>query len=564
MKTNKSQSIMKRLLAIVVAMLLVLSMAAMPAFAETSAPAADAASKGVFTIMVCSPATDDPHRYQYPISMGSGFLINENTVVTCYHVLHDDEFIAAMKERHGNNWKSKMEIRIYFSDDNFYKANEISTIANEKADFTALRVSQPLEGSRVLALKGNTEETVHRTDVVHALGFPSDLEYVEDRKSDSNTSKDVDIRTGNVNKLADLSGVSAINHSAALKNAMSGGPLVDAEGNVIGINVASMRDSEAHNYAVSVDPLIHVLDVTNTKYTAADGSTQAEETTTAAGGEETTAAEEATEPVAELDWTDFNVAYAQASSKSEDSFTPESFANLKAACTLADEVKAKGDSATQDEIDQAVAKINSAVSTLAEKPATNTKMILLIAAIALVVILAVVIIIVVARKGKNVEAEEMPVPPIPGGNSQWISSNHNKASDFTPMTSDDSETGVLSTGNIATTVLSSGSNETTVLNTKPYATLSRKSSGEVVQVNTSPFVIGKERRRVNFCIKDNATISRSHAQIIKNGTNISIIDMNSKNGTFVNSIKCDPNVSVALKNGDVITLSDEDFTLSIL
>lgn len=566
MKRNKSQSIMKRLLAMVVAMLLVLSMAVLPAFAETSQAVAEEASKGVFLIMYCCPDPDNRHDYLYPVSIGSGFLVNETTVVTCYHVLHNNELISAMKREYGNSWRNKMEIRVYYSSGSFYAATEIQSVTNSTADFTALRLSKPLNGSLSLSLKGNTEESVHRTDEVYALGFPSDLEYIEDRKSSSLTSSDVDVRTGNVNKLATVGGVSTINHSATLKPAMSGGPLLDSEGNVIGINAATSSDSEAHNYAISIEPLINALNVNKIDFkSAGSAETPAEAETTEAQGAEETTAEETTVPVEELDWTEFNVVYAQAAAKSEDSYTSESFATLKAACTIADEVKAKGDSATQDEIDQAVAKMNSAVEALAEKSGMDMKLIMIIAAIAIVVILAVVIIVVVSRKGKNVESEPEYIQAPPMDNNSWATSNHQKAQDFSFSSAGGDETGVLNDGGgVATTVLTAGSNETTVLNSQPYATLSRRSSGETVQINASPFVIGKERRRVNFCIKDNTTISRSHAQIVKNGSNISITDMNSKNGTFVNGVKCDPNVSVALKGGDTIILSDEEFAFNIL
>ena len=569
MKRNKSQSIMRRLLAMVVALLLMLSMAVMPASAETSQAVADQASKGVFLIMYCCPNPDNRHDYLYPVSIGSGFLVNETTVVTCYHVFHNAELIDAMKATYGNNWRNKMEIRVYYSSGSFYTATEIQSVANSTADFTALKLSKPLNGSLSLALKGNTEETVHRTDEVYALGFPSDLEYIEDQKVSSLTSSDVDVRTGNVNKLASVGGVQTINHSATLKPAMSGGPLLDSAGNVIGINAATTNNSEVYNYAISIDPLINALNVNNIEYKAADGSSATPEpdTTTEPGVTDSETTTEA--PVPSLNWTEFNNAFAQATSKSEAGYTAESFAELKAALTIATSVKEKSENATQDEIDDAAAKLNSAIGALVEAKQGAPMKMMIIIALAVVLVLAVIIVIVlVSRKGKNIEVEAAPAPmPVnpPQYNDGWKETGGSQAPSFNVQQSSDSaETGVLSGGSTATTVLSSGANETTVLNSRPYATLVRKSNNETVQVTATPFVIGKERRRVNYCISDNTTISRSHAQIVKNGANISIIDMNSKNGTFVNGVKCDANAAVALKSGDKITLADEDFVFNIL
>ena len=569
MKRNKSQSIMRRLLAMVVALLLMLSMAVMPASAESSQAVADRASNGVFKIMYCCPDPDNRHDYLYPVSIGSGFLVNETTVVTCYHVFHNAELIDAMKATYGNNWRNKMEIRVYYSSGSFYTATEIQSVANSTADFTALKLSKPLNGSLSLALKGNTEETVHRTDEVYALGFPSDLEYIEDQKVSSLTSSDVDVRTGNVNKLASVGGVQTINHSATLKPAMSGGPLLDSAGNVIGINAATTRDSEVYNYAISIDPLINALNVNNIEYKVADGSsvTPGPDTTTEPGVTDSETTTEA--PVPALNWTEFNNAFAQATSKSEAGYTAESFAELKAALTIATSVKEKSENATQDEIDDAAAKLNSAIGALVEAKQGAPMKMMIIIALAVVLVLAVIIVIVlVSRKGKNIEVEAAPAPmPVnpPQYNDGWKATGGSQAPSFNVQQSSDSaETGVLSGGSTATTVLSSGANETTVLNSRPYATLVRKSNNETVQVTATPFVIGKERRRVNYCISDNTTISRSHAQIVKNGANISIIDMNSKNGTFVNGVKCDANAAVALKSGDKITLADEDFVFNIL
>lgn len=570
MKRNKSQSIMRRLLAMVVALLLMLSMAVMPASAESSQAVADRASNGVFKIMYCCPDPDNRHDYLYPVSIGSGFLVNETTVVTCYHVFHNNELIEAMKATYGNNWRNKMEIRVYYSSGSFYTATEIQSVANSTADFTALKLSKSLNGSLSLPLKGNTEETVHRTDEVYALGFSSDLEYIEDQKASSLTSTDVEIRTGNVNKLASVGGVQTINHSATLKPAMSGGPLLDSAGNVIGINAATTRDSEVYNYAISIDPLINALNVNNIEYKVADGSAEPPTTETTAAVPEGNGSETTTEaPPAPLNWTEFNNAFAQATSKSEAGYTAESFAELKAALTIATSVKEKSENATQDEIDDAAAKLNSAIGALVEAKQGAPMKMMIIIALAVVLVLAVIIVIVlVSRKGKNIEVEAAPAPmPVnpPQYNDGWKATGGSQAPSFNVQQSSDSaETGVLSGGSTATTVLSSGANETTVLNSRPYATLVRKSNNETVQVTATPFVIGKERRRVNYCISDNTTISRSHAQIVKNGANISIIDMNSKNGTFVNGVKCDANAAVALKSGDKITLADEDFVFNIL
>lgn len=111
-----------------------------------------------------------------------------------------------------------------------------------------------------------------------------------------------------------------------------------------------------------------------------------------------------------------------------------------------------------------------------------------------------------------------------------------------------------------TTVLNAGAaGETTVLSRNVNGgTLIRKRTGETVNVNQESFVIGRERKDVNYCIADNTAVSRIHAKlIVRNGVTY-LTSMTDKNGTFVNNTKVMRNQEVALKNGDHITLANEE------
>ena len=115
-----------------------------------------------------------------------------------------------------------------------------------------------------------------------------------------------------------------------------------------------------------------------------------------------------------------------------------------------------------------------------------------------------------------------------------------------------------------TDVLTSGAGETSVLSSKPYAILIRKIGGEQVTVSASNFTIGRERRRVDYCISNNTSVGRSHAKLVNNNGSVCVVDLDSKNGTFVNGVKCAPNVSVPLHSGDTLTLADEDFEIKLI
>ena len=61
----------------------------------------------------------------------------------------------------------------------------------------------------------------------------------------------------------------------------------------------------------------------------------------------------------------------------------------------------------------------------------------------------------------------------------------------------------------------------------------------------------------------NKMISRSHCRINKRGSQYTITDLQSANGTYVNKVKLQPNQPHPINNGDVIRLANSDFQVSI-
>jgi len=105
--------------------------------------------------------------------------------------------------------------------------------------------------------------------------------------------------------------------------------------------------------------------------------------------------------------------------------------------------------------------------------------------------------------------------------------------------------------------------ETTVLGVEVtqniFAYLIRKKTDEKIIISKSTFKLGKEPSYVDYCIKENSAISRSHADVITEGSKHFVIDNNSLNHTFVNGVQLTPQQQVEIENGDVITLADEEF-----
>jgi len=79
--------------------------------------------------------------------------------------------------------------------------------------------------------------------------------------------------------------------------------------------------------------------------------------------------------------------------------------------------------------------------------------------------------------------------------------------------------------------------------------LQKNGSARQVTITTTPFVIG--RSDASDLVLDNQLVSRSHAVFEMVGSAMTIRDLQSHNGTYVNGERRD---SVALNNGDEIKI----------
>lgn len=83
-------------------------------------------------------------------------------------------------------------------------------------------------------------------------------------------------------------------------------------------------------------------------------------------------------------------------------------------------------------------------------------------------------------------------------------------------------------------------------------------------INKDEFIIGKKAELCDGVVGFNKMISRSHCKILKKGSQFSIVDLQSANGTYVNKVRLQPNQPHLIKNGDVIRLANSDFQISIM
>lgn len=536
----KKSKVLRRCLSLMLALSLVMAMS-ISAFASEGAKNEAVRDDRTGVVQVNVVYTDD-EGVRNVIQTGTGFMINELSVVTCNHVTQlTDEIMEEAEERYGvdeQKLRKGLSIRISVIRDVSIGAKIDKQSVD--MDFAVLKMDDKLAGCKSLPLR-NSGELVQLEDC-YALGFPTITTFSQDGVK--LTSDDVTITDGKVSKVSTIKGVEYVVNTASVTSGNSGGPLVDENGNVIGIIQGKQTDgmSDSYSYAIASNSLIETLDKFAVTYTKPDEIPEPGPNPDDLNP---------SQPETGADKTQLNATISQAEGMDLKSYTKESAQDLTSALESAKKVAAD-DTATQTAVDDAASKLNNAIVNLQE--AKGTFPMWLIGLIAAAVIAIIIIIILMSRNSRKPaprpRTQPMPQPaPIPPVQPQ---------NNVPPVYPGGANTGVLGRAE-DTTVLSGGSNETTVLSAD-YGTLTRISTGEKININKERFVIGRERGRVDYCISDNTAVGRTHAIIVNRGGSAYVIDQNSRNCTYVNDVRAGANQEVKIKSGDKITFADEAFT----
>lgn len=566
MKINvaKRSRIFGRIFVLVLALCMLFA-TVIPANAATVGQEVTNAKDGVVMVQVWF--NDPETAIERAVHYGTGFLVNDSTVVTCEHVVtaFSKEFYADLAKKTGRTAekvKECLELRVMLYRGTYVKAKLEN--ANPELDLAILSLSQKIARTPLLL---RDSDSLKQTENVFAIGFPSDLVAIDDKHTYD--IDDITITSGHVNKIGDMDipfsdgehdyvGVNCIESSAITTTGNSGGPLVDASGNVVGVNAAG---TGTRHIAVSTKELIIYLKSLNVGITAA-GDVPVVNPAPVPGTDP--------EPVPDSDDNKINTsalssAIAKAEKLKEKDYTADSYADLEKALQEANEALKSND---QSKIDSAVGSLKDATDALekadGEENNDKTFLILIIAGVA-VFILIIIIILVVALKKKNVPQQRVqytaPVaPPVQQRPTPAPQPRPQPAPTYTPPVQPvSSETTILSQGAGETTVLSGGG-ETTVLSQQVNGgSLLRSNNNERIPIVRAEFTVGRERTKVDYCIGGNGNISRIHARFVVRDGVTYIVDNNAANGTFVNGVKLRAGQEVRLNSGDKILLADEKF-----
>ncbi len=513
---------------------------------------------------------DDNGNYQ-PFQAGTSFLINDEYVLTNKHVVtvsdNDWEyFVSFVQENFGvENVQandSHIKLYLYVNRDMKVEATMHESVNSTNLDFAAVKLSEKIYDRNPIALGDSS--TLQVKDDVYAMGFPADSISTKEY----NTKDDVSTSAGKISKLTVMENVDIIEHSAQLTNGNSGGPLLNSNNEVVGINTF-IQDQK--NYSIQIDYIKNALDTFGIAYISGSASSSS--------------SSDSTEDV-DLR-SQLGDAITSAKSVDLSGYTSESQTAYNDIINSADEVYAN-DEATDDELQSALSNVQGASSSLVAKetndtdtdvtatPAKKSNMGLMIAIAAAVIIIIIIIIVVVMKSGKKKNAPVPgPVPmqggaPIPPTGAPQQNGYRGPAPQQSPYPSPavqnpnygaqgSDETSLLNAGAGETTLLDAGAGETSLLGGTSKAYLIRKKNGEKISINSVSFKIGKERRRVNYCVSDNTSVSRVHCEIIRKGADYYIVDQGATNFTFVNGVQLSPHKETILSDSSVVKLADEEF-----
>lgn len=487
---------------------------------------------------------------RYILQSGSGVVINNNTVLTNYHIVHmNDSNMKKAKKLVDKNDLSHdaISMGIVKQDDVLIEAS-VSQESEEK-DFALITLSEPTD--RMPAILGTSSAAV-TAESVTALGYPTTKPFSKDG-AQLYTVSDVNLISGTISEVT----ADNIKVSGKISAGNSGGALVNAStGEVIGLLIYNKDDAKKECFKVLPIDAIKDPYLAGTTYSDNSVVPTTEEVTTEAQASVT------------VDKTDLSQMIDSARGLNRDEYTEESYLYMYDEIKDAEHVL-EDENATQEEVDRALDSLRDSKQNLTVVEGPNWVLIICIVLLIVAIIaIVVVVIIIVNMKKKEKERDAFKVLP----NEELPVYQQSNLGYSIPNQAAATQEQILQSGSQETTVLNMAgmnpsNNATTVLNVaapERCAFLVRKKNGEKKKIDSIEFTVGQDASRVNYCITDNATISRCHMKIIKKGMQYYVMDLGSTNRTYVNGAVIPPNQEFSLKHGDSIKVSDEELTFEIM
>ena len=177
-----------------------------------------------------------------------------------------DEYLTKKYGMTVKDLKMKSEIRVYFSKDDYVVPEVVYYSGPSNKDIAILKLDESTNKRDALLIRNS--DSVEVGEEVTALGFPGVSDNVQDPDTISHSIDDVTVTKGIVSKRVKPNGrdYDTFQMDVSINHGNSGGPLVDKDGYVVGINTLGNANDSNMNYAIVSNELKEILDENNIAY----------------------------------------------------------------------------------------------------------------------------------------------------------------------------------------------------------------------------------------------------------------------------------------------------------
>ena len=168
-----------------------------------------------------------------------------------------------LQKKYGTTVKElrmKHEIRVYFSKDDYVVPEVVYYSGPSEKDIAILKLDDPTDKRKPLLIRNS--DGVNVGEEVMALGYPGVSDKVQDQDTISHDVDDVTVTKGIISKKMKPQGrdYDAFQMDVAINGGNSGGPLVDKDGYVVGINTLGNAADKNMNYAIVSKEVMDILE----------------------------------------------------------------------------------------------------------------------------------------------------------------------------------------------------------------------------------------------------------------------------------------------------------------
>lgn len=388
----------------------------------------------------------------------------------------------------------------------------------------------------VTTLRLAEEEHFSNGIAIHTLGYV-DL-------AGGNT--EIILKEGNLDDWITRNDIHYLKHSVVIDGNNKGGPLMNEDGEVIGVNVAY---TDGSYYSLQINEVIELLNTLGIIYNPQIVV-------------ETTGLEETIQIYEEQNFSKYT----------EESVSVCEEQYMQAKELLLEVEQGNTNAYTQDRIETINKQLIESMENLQKKGMTKKQLVILFIVITALLFIAVVVLIVllILKKKKFTEAlaREKHLTPaermnmeeriLPDTTSSRLKNYLPENRTLAEIAAQKSETPAFSeTTVLNTTVMDNPIQKKNVLKICPV--LIRLKTGERIQINKNSFLIGKANEQVDYYISGNPGISRIHICIKCMRDGYYVQDLKTTNGTYVDGIKVSWDRDIKLSDGCMIKMADEEF-----